>query len=132
MSAIASRLVSTNAPVRLKVIDSGTALGPPRPFRTARRIWQWSVAMSATCRRRRPIVVVAIGRAHHRNRRVRPSTSMEKLKAHRVGVLGGESQRQDCRRAEQEYGFDRAKYSRTSRWPDARRPFIQEVSALLT
>src|SRR3989440_10032527 len=27
MSAIASRLVSTNAPVRLKVIDSGTALG---------------------------------------------------------------------------------------------------------
>jgi len=30
--AIASRLVSTNAPVRLKVIDSGTALGPPSLF----------------------------------------------------------------------------------------------------
>ena len=32
MSAIASRLVSTNAPVRLKVIDSGTALGAAKAF----------------------------------------------------------------------------------------------------
>src|SRR6267142_5015765 len=32
MSAIASRLVSTNAPVRLKVVDSGTALGAAKAF----------------------------------------------------------------------------------------------------
>src|SRR6266480_485799 len=32
MSAIASRLVSTNAPVRLKVIDSGAALGAADAF----------------------------------------------------------------------------------------------------
>src|SRR6266481_9560738 len=32
MSVIASRLVSTNAPVRLKVIDSGTALGAAKAF----------------------------------------------------------------------------------------------------
>src|SRR6266446_2120796 len=32
MSAIASRLVSTNAPVRLKVVDSGTALGAADAF----------------------------------------------------------------------------------------------------
>src|ERR1700748_3995811 len=32
MSAIASRLVSTNAPVRLKVIDSGTALEAAHAF----------------------------------------------------------------------------------------------------
>ena len=32
MSAIASRLVSTNAPVRLKVIDSGTALAAANTF----------------------------------------------------------------------------------------------------
>src|ERR1700758_2797416 len=32
MSAIASRLVSTNAPVRLKVIDSGTALEAASAF----------------------------------------------------------------------------------------------------
>src|SRR5213080_5493913 len=32
MSAIASRLVSTNAPVRLKVIDSGTALEAANAF----------------------------------------------------------------------------------------------------
>jgi TRAP-type uncharacterized transport system substrate-binding protein len=32
MSAIASRLASTNAPVRLRVIDSGTALEAARTF----------------------------------------------------------------------------------------------------
>src|SRR5258708_40365546 len=32
MSAIASRLASTNAPVRLKVIDSGTALEAAKTF----------------------------------------------------------------------------------------------------
>src|SRR2546422_11713082 len=32
MSTIASQLVSTNAPVRLKVIDSGTALGAADAF----------------------------------------------------------------------------------------------------
>jgi TRAP-type uncharacterized transport system substrate-binding protein len=34
MSAIASRLVTTNAPVRLKVIDSGTALEAAKAFST--------------------------------------------------------------------------------------------------
>src|SRR3984957_11038298 len=32
MSAIASRLATTNAPVRLKVVDSGTALGAAQAF----------------------------------------------------------------------------------------------------
>src|SRR5271168_241891 len=32
MSAVASQLVSTNAPVRLKVIDSGTALEAAKTF----------------------------------------------------------------------------------------------------
>src|ERR1700687_1112213 len=32
MSAIASRLVATNAPVRLKVVDSGTALEAAKTF----------------------------------------------------------------------------------------------------
>jgi TRAP-type uncharacterized transport system substrate-binding protein len=32
MSAIASRLVATNAPVRLKVVDSGTALEAAKGF----------------------------------------------------------------------------------------------------
>src|SRR6202011_5197518 len=32
MSAIASRLVTTNAPVRLKVVDSGTALEAAKAF----------------------------------------------------------------------------------------------------
>ena len=36
MSALASELVSTNAPVRLKVIDSGTSLEAAKVFRTTR------------------------------------------------------------------------------------------------
>jgi len=36
MSAIASQLVSTNAPVRLKVVDSGTALGAAAAFSTGK------------------------------------------------------------------------------------------------
>src|SRR5204862_7618126 len=36
MSAIASQLVSTNAPVRLKVIDSGTALEAANAFSAGR------------------------------------------------------------------------------------------------
>ena len=36
MSALASELVSTNAPVRLKVIDSGTSLEAAKAFRTTR------------------------------------------------------------------------------------------------
>ena len=54
MSAIASRLASNNASVRLNVVDSGTALGPPRRFPTARRISRWSAETSATFRRPRP------------------------------------------------------------------------------
>ena len=36
MSAIAGEFVSTNAPVRLKVIDSGTSLEAAKVFRTTR------------------------------------------------------------------------------------------------
>ena len=51
MSAIASRLASNNAAVRLNVVDSGTA---PRPFPTARWISRWSAETWATFRRPRP------------------------------------------------------------------------------
>ena len=55
MSAIAGRLVSMDAPVRLKAIETGSALGRrQRLFDRARPIWRWFAAMSATCRRRRP------------------------------------------------------------------------------
>ena len=54
MSAIASRLVSTNAPVRLKVIDSGTALEAAKTFSAGKADLAWFAAMSATCRKHKP------------------------------------------------------------------------------
>ena len=54
MAAIASQLVSTNAPVRLRVIDSGTALEAAKAFSAGKGISQWFAAMSGTCRKPRP------------------------------------------------------------------------------
>jgi TRAP-type uncharacterized transport system substrate-binding protein len=51
MSALASRLVSTNAPVRLKVIDSGTALEAASLFSAGKA--DLAVA-PAICRKRKP------------------------------------------------------------------------------
>ena len=61
MSAIAGELVSTNAPVRLKVIDSGTALeAADAPSPRVRSTSPWFAAMSVTCRRRKPLSSSAI------------------------------------------------------------------------
>ena len=54
MSAMASRHVATNAPVRLKVVDSGTALEAANAFRPARWTLRWFAAMWATCHKRKP------------------------------------------------------------------------------
>ncbi|XUJ35895.1 hypothetical protein ACQ5SK_11555 [Bradyrhizobium japonicum] len=54
MSAMAGEFVSANAPVRLKVIDSGTALEAAAASPPVRSISLWFAAMSATCHRRKP------------------------------------------------------------------------------
>jgi hypothetical protein len=58
--------------------------------------------------------------------------SMEKLKGHRVGVLGGEANAKIVDVLSKEYGFDRAKVFKDVALPDARRAIqSKEVSALL-
>ena len=54
MSAIAGRLASIKAPVRLSVTDTGTALEAAKAFAGEKRIWLWFAATLATCRKRRP------------------------------------------------------------------------------
>jgi len=52
LSAIAKPESSRRpARLRIKVIEAGTVTEAAQGFRTARRIWQWSVAMSAIWRR---------------------------------------------------------------------------------
>src|SRR5467141_5436564 len=89
MSAIASRLASTNAPVRLKVIDSGTALEAAKIFAAGKAdlavvrgdVGDLSQAQAVVVVSH--VVVLII---------VPPDStidSMTKLRGRRVGVIGG-------------------------------------------
>src|SRR6266513_3932807 len=88
MSAIASELVSTNKPVRLKVIDSGTALGAAKAFSDGKADLAVVRGDVGDLSKAQAIVVVS----HMAALIIAPPGSsiysMEKLKGHRVGVLG--------------------------------------------
>ena len=91
MSALASRLVTVNAPVRLKVIDSGSALGAADAF--SRGQVDLAVVRSdvGDLSQAQAIIVVT----HAIVMIVAPPgssiDSVEKLKGHTVGVVGGET-----------------------------------------
>src|SRR6202048_2588592 len=89
MSAIASELVSTNAPVRLKVIDSGTALEAANAFSAGKvdlavvrgDVGDLSQAQAVVVVSHMVVLVIAP-----------PGSSIDGidgLKAHTVGVVGG-------------------------------------------
>ena len=89
MSAIASRLVSTSAPVRLKVIDSGTALEAADAFSAGKvdlavvrsDVGDLSQAQAVLVVTHAVVLIVAPPGSS--------IDSMEKLKGHTVGVVGG-------------------------------------------
>jgi TRAP-type uncharacterized transport system substrate-binding protein len=132
MSAIASRLVSTNAPVRLKVIDSGTALEAARTFAAGNAdlavvrgdVGDLSQAQAVVVVSH--VVVLII---------VPPDStidSMTKLRGRRVGVIGGDANAKIVDVLSKEYGLDRAKAFKDIALSDARRPIqSKEVAALL-
>jgi len=89
MSAIADELVSTNAPVRLKVIDSGTALGAANAFSAGKvdlavvrgDVGDLSQAQAVVVVSHMVVLII-----------VPPGSSidsMDNLKGHTVGVVGG-------------------------------------------
>jgi TRAP-type uncharacterized transport system substrate-binding protein len=132
MSAIASRLVSTNAPVRLRVIDSGTALEAAKAFSTGKTdlavvrgdVGDLSQAQAVVVVSHVVILIIAPpGSA---------IDSIDKLKGRRVGVIGGDANSKIVDVLSKEYGLDRAKVFKDIALADARRAVqSKEVAALL-
>ena len=132
MSTIASRLVSTNAPVRLRVVDSGTALEAAKAFSAGNVDLAVVRGDVGDLSQARAVVVVS----HMVALVIAPpgSTidSMDKLKGHRVGVIGGDANTRIVDVLSKEYGLDRAKVFKDIALPDARRAIqSKEVGALL-
>jgi TRAP-type uncharacterized transport system substrate-binding protein len=132
MSAIASRLVSTNAPVRLKVIDSGTALEAAKAFSAGNVELAVVRGDVGDLSQAKAVVVVS----HVVALIIAPpgSTidSMDKLKGRRVGVIGGDANAKIVDVLSKEYGLDRGKVFKDIALSDARRAIqSKEVSALL-
>jgi TRAP-type uncharacterized transport system substrate-binding protein len=133
MSAIASRLVSTNAPVRLKVIDSGTALEAANAFSTGKvdlavvrsDVGDLSQAQAVIVVTHAVILIVAPPGSS--------IDSMDKLKGHTVGVVGGAANSKIVDVLTKEYDLNRAKVVFKNIAPADVRQAIQSkaVSALL-
>jgi TRAP-type uncharacterized transport system substrate-binding protein len=132
MSAIASRLVSTNAPVRLRVVDSGTALEAANAFSAGTVDLAVVRGDVGDLSQAQAVVVVS----HVVALIIAPpgSTidSIDKLKGRRVGVIGGDANSKIVDVLSKEFGLDRAKVFKDIALPDARRAIqSKEVSALL-
>jgi TRAP-type uncharacterized transport system substrate-binding protein len=132
MSAIAGRLASNNASVRLNVVDSGTALGAAKAFSDGKvdlavvrgDVGDLSKAQAVVVMSHVVVLVVAPPGS--------TIDSMDKLKGRRVGVLGGDANSKIVDVLSKEYGLDRDKMFRDIALPDARRAIqFKEVGALL-
>jgi TRAP-type uncharacterized transport system substrate-binding protein len=132
MSAIASQLVATSAPVRFKVIDSGTALEAAKAFAAGKADLAVVRGDVGDLSQAQAVVVVS----HMVALIIAPPGStidgVDKLKDRRVGVLGGDANSKIVDVLSKEYGLDRAKVFKDIAVPDARRAIqSKEVSALL-
>src|ERR1700733_13299284 len=132
MSAIASQLVATNAPVRLKVIDTGTVLEAANAFSAGKVDLAVVRGDVGDLSQARAVVVVS----HMAVLLVAPPgssiDSIDKLKGRRVGGLGGDANTRIVDVLSKEYGLDRAKVFKDIALPDARRAVqSKEVNALL-
>jgi TRAP-type uncharacterized transport system substrate-binding protein len=132
MSALASRLVSTGAPVRLRVIDSGTALDAAKAFAAGNvdlavvrgDVGDLSNAQAVVVVSHVVLLIVALPGS--------TIDSMDKLKGHRVGVIGGDTNAGIVNALSTEYGFDRAKMFKNIALSEARTAIqSKDVSALL-
>jgi TRAP-type uncharacterized transport system substrate-binding protein len=133
MSAIASRLVLTNGPVRLKVIDSGTALGAADAFSAGKvdlavvrsDVGDLSQAQAVIVVTHAVVLIVAPPGSS--------IDSMDKLKDHTVGVVGGAANARVVDVLTKEYDLARAKVVFKDIAPPDARQAIQSkaVSALL-
>jgi TRAP-type uncharacterized transport system substrate-binding protein len=132
MSAIASQLNSTNAPVRLKVIDSGTALEAANAFSAGKADLAVVRGDVGDLSQAQAVVVIS----HVVVLLVAPPGStidgVDKLKSRRIGVIGGEANNRIVDVLSKEFGLDRAKVFKSIAIPDARQAIqSKDVNALL-
>jgi len=133
MSAIASRLVTTNAPVRLNVIDSGTALEAANAFSAGKVDLAVVRGDVGDLSQARAVIVVTYAVVLIIAPPGSSIDSMDKLKGHTVGVVGGAANSKVVDVLTKEYDLVRAKVVFKDIAPADARQAIQSksVSALL-
>jgi len=132
MSAIASHLASINAPVRFNVIDTGTALGAAQSFAAGKADLAVVRGDVGDLSQAGSVVVVA----HMVALIIAPPDSsidsVDALKGHTVGVIGGDVNARLVDVLSKEYGLDRTKVFKEFTLADARRALrSKEISAVL-
>jgi len=108
MSTIAARLASTNAPVRLKVLDTGTAVEAIKAFSTGKADLAIARADVGDLSSAETVIVAT----HSVALMIAPPgsaiTSMDDLKGKTVGVVGGEVNQKVVEALTKEYDLDHA------------------------
>jgi TRAP-type uncharacterized transport system substrate-binding protein len=133
MSAIASRLVTTNAPVRLKVIDSGTALEAADAFSSGKVDLAVVRSDVGDLSQAQAVIVVTYAVALIIAPPGSSIDSMDKLRGHTVGVVGGAANSKIVDVLTKEYDLVREKVAfKNIALADARQAIqSKSVSALL-
>ena len=132
MSAIASKLVSINAPVRLTVMDTGTAQAAAKTFSSGKAdlavvrgdVGDLSQAKAVVVMSHVVVLVIVPPGS--------PIDAMAKLKGHSIGVIAEETNSRILDVLSKEYGLDRAKVFKDIALADARHAIqSKQISALL-
>jgi TRAP-type uncharacterized transport system substrate-binding protein len=132
MSAIASKLVSINAPVRLTIIDSGTVLAAGKTFAAGKADLAVVRGDVGDLSQAQAVVVVSHVVALVIAPPDSPIDGMGKLKGRNVGVIGLETNAKLVEVLSKEYGLDGAKVFRDVALSDARNALqSKQISALL-
>jgi TRAP-type uncharacterized transport system substrate-binding protein len=132
MSAIASKLVSINAPVRLTIIDTGTALAAGKMFAAGTTDLAVVRGDVGDLSQAQAVVVVSHLVALVMAPPDTPIDSMGKLKGRNVGVIGLETNSKLVEVLSREYGLDGARVFRDVGLADARNALqSKQISALL-
>src|SRR5580698_313488 len=133
MSVLASRLVSTNAPVRLKVIDSGTALEAASSFSAGKTDLAVVRGDAGDLSQAQAVVVVSHMVVLIIAPPGSPIDSMDKLKGRTVGVVGGDVNAKIVDALTKEYDLASAKVTfKNLALTDVRQALqSKQVSALL-
>src|ERR1700710_2629702 len=132
MSAIASKLVSINAPVRLTIVDTGTALAAGKTFAAGKTDLAVVRGDVGDLSQAQAVVVVSHIVALVIAPPDSPIDSISKLKGRSVGVIGLETNVKLVEVLSKEYGLDGAKVFRDVALTDVHNALqSKQISALL-